>query len=280
MHDLVSMPEADATDARIVDMWVNLHESASTRKAYALEAKRFSQFVGKPLRQVGFGDLIAFRDSLGGSPASKRRAMAAVKSLLGFGHRIGALTFDVGRAVKAPKAPSRLAQRIMTAEDAKAIIGAAHGRDAALLALLYVAGVRVSELVSLTWRDLPAPGIVTVQNGKGGKSRVVRIPESVWRSIVALRGDASDDGFVFAGRHGAMMDTSNVLLLVRKYARAAGVAGNVSPHWFRHAHASHALDLGSTLAEVRDTLGHASVATTSAYLHARPDRSSGLRLLL
>jgi integrase/recombinase XerD len=76
------------------------------------------------------------------------------------------------------------------------------------------------------------------------------------------------------------MDTSNVLLIVRKIAKAAGVQGAVSPHWLRHSHASHSLERGATVAEVRDTLGHGSIATTSAYLHARPDRSSGLRLAI
>jgi integrase/recombinase XerD len=58
-------------------------------------------------------------------------------------------------------------------------------------------------------------------------------------------------------------------------ATKAGVNPGISAHWLRHAHASHALDRGATIAEVKDTLGHANVATTSAYLHARPGISSG-----
>jgi integrase/recombinase XerD len=58
----------------------------------------------------------------------------------------------------------------------------------------------------------------------------------------------------------------------------AGIAHAVSPHWLRHAHGSHALDRGATLAEVQTTLGHANVATTSGYLHARPNTSCGLKL--
>ena len=54
----------------------------------------------------------------------------------------------------------------------------------------------------------------------------------------------------------------------------AGVDGNVSPHWLRHAHASHALERGAPVALVRDTLGHSSVSTTNGYLHARPNDSS------
>jgi site-specific recombinase XerD len=66
--------------------------------------------------------------------------------------------------------------------------------------------------------------------------------------------------------------------MIKRAAERAGVNSEVSAHWLRHAHASHALGRGATVGEVRDTLGHANVATTSAYLHASPDRSSGLVL--
>ena len=69
-----------------------------------------------------------------------------------------------------------------------------------------------------------------------------------------------------------------IAAFVKRIAKAAGITGAVSPHWLRHAHASHALDHGATLAEVQATLGHASVGTTSTYLHARPKSSSGLKL--
>ena len=61
-------------------------------------------------------------------------------------------------------------------------------------------------------------------------------------------------------------------------ARRAGVAGKVSPHWMRHAYASHALDRGAPIHVLKETLGHSSIAVTSAYVHARPTESSSLYL--
>ena len=66
--------------------------------------------------------------------------------------------------------------------------------------------------------------------------------------------------------------------MIKAAAERANVNPSVSAHWLRHAHASHALTRGATVAEVKDTLGHANVATTSTYLHAHPDKSSGLML--
>jgi integrase/recombinase XerD len=60
--------------------------------------------------------------------------------------------------------------------------------------------------------------------------------------------------------------------------KRAGIDAPVSPHWLRHAHARYAIDRGATLPEVQATLGHANIATTSGYLHARPESSSGLPL--
>jgi integrase/recombinase XerD len=73
-----------------------------------------------------------------------------------------------------------------------------------------------------------------------------------------------------------------VYAMVKRAAAKAGidpeVASRISPHWLRHAHASHAIDGDATVPEVQETLGHGNIATTSGYLHARPGSSSGLRL--
>ncbi len=75
-------------------------------------------------------------------------------------------------------------------------------------------------------------------------------------------------------RAAGTLDPSAAWRIVRKAAARAEVDGNVSPHWLRHAHASHALERGAPVALLRDTLGHASVSTTNGYLHARPNDSS------
>ncbi|HYQ91573.1 MAG TPA: tyrosine-type recombinase/integrase, partial [Candidatus Competibacteraceae bacterium] len=74
------------------------------------------------------------------------------------------------------------------------------------------------------------------------------------------------------------LDRSQVHRIVRAAARRAGLTMPVSPHWLRHAHASHALERGAPIHLVQQTLGHASVATTGVYLHARPGDSSALYL--
>jgi len=128
----------------------------------------------------------------------------------------------------------------------------------------------------LKWSDLQGrdtAGQITVF-GKGGKTRTVLMPQSVWNSLMSLRGDAGNGDPVFRSRKGGHLDESMVWRIVRKAAKRAGIAKEVSCHWLRHAHASHALDRGAPIHLVQQTLGHSSVATTGRYLHARPTDSS------
>jgi integrase/recombinase XerD len=229
---------------------------------------------------VTLTDLQAWAETLGqGSPASQNRALTAVKSLLSFAHQSGCLPFNVGIAVKLRPSRDGLSQRILEeSEVARLVEAAAPGRNRVMLKLLYVSGVRVSELCGLKWCDaLPRQdaGQITVF-GKGGKTRTVLLRPKVWLQVLSLRGEAQAVDPIFPSRNGGgPLDPSQVRRIVYAAARKAGLEQKVSPHWMRHAHASHALDRSAPIHLVQATLGHASVATTGRYLHARPNASSG-----
>ena len=104
---------------------------------------------------------------------------------------------------------------------------------------------------------------------------MILLSAGVWRELVGLRRSAGPDTPVFQSRkRGGLLDPSQVLRIVRAAARRAAIPVDVSPHWLRHSHASHTLDRGAPIHLVQQTLGHASVATTGKYLHARPTERS------
>jgi integrase/recombinase XerD len=146
---------------------------------------------------------------------------------------------------------------------------------------MYAAGLRVSEVCGLKWRDVQereeGAGQINVY-GKGGKTRVVLLSPETWVESFALKGSCGDGGAddpVFASRKGkGHLHPSQVKRIIQAAAERAGIDAPVSPHWLRHAHASHALDRGAPIHLVQATLGHASVATTGKYLHARLEDSS------
>ncbi|MEO5970553.1 MAG: tyrosine-type recombinase/integrase [Bdellovibrionia bacterium] len=154
-------------------------------------------------------------------------------------------------------------------------------RDQLILKTLYSGGFRVSELVSLSWEDLQpregGSGQITVI-GKGNKKRVVIISKGVFQGILKQKPENArpfDPIFVSREKESPRLSVRMVQVIVDKARLRAGITKKVSPHWLRHAHASHALDRGAPIHLVQVTLGHASVATTGKYLHARPQESSG-----
>jgi integrase/recombinase XerD len=153
-------------------------------------------------------------------------------------------------------------------------------RDHALLRLLYAAGLRVSEVVALTWTNVQPRGErgqVTVF-GKGGKTPSILISAATYQELLALRGPSWAPVFASRGggaaKRGGPLHRSQVLRLIQAAARRTGMDGHVSPHRLRHAHASHVLDRGAPLSLVRETLGHASIAVTGRFTRARPSASS------
>src|SRR5579862_8129430 len=114
-QDSVSLipPAAADTDEQLVKLW--LHErSPHTQRAYLADFRRFRDHAAKSLAKITLADLQAFSELVGElAPASRYRALSAVKSLLAFGHRIGYLPFDVGRVLRLPAVRDRLAERIL-----------------------------------------------------------------------------------------------------------------------------------------------------------------------
>lgn len=272
------VPSGASTDAALIDLWLRTKRSANTRDAYRRDADRLLG-RGVPLARLTLSDLVTFAESLGDlAPASQKRTVAAIKSLLTFAHRTGAIPVNVGAALPLPRVPEGLSGRIVEEEAVLRLL--ALETDPVrhlLLRLLYAGGLRVSELCGLRWEHAQArktAGQITV-TGKGDKARVVVLRAETWKALQAIRPPLIDPAApIFASRSGKALDRQAVHRIVKAAAVRAGLPAGFSSHWLRHAHASHALERGASIALVKETLGHTSIATTGRYLHARPDESS------
>jgi site-specific recombinase XerD len=281
---LLKPPAQADDDAQMVRLWLARSSSPNTRRNYEREARQFMASIGKPLGAVRMGELQDYIAARPGSSATVALTAAALKSLFAFAQEVGFLRFNIGAAVKVPPIKNTLAERIIAEADALLMIRQEPVlRNRVLLTVLYGGGLRISEVCGLRWRDLMArdeAGQATVF-GKGGKTRAVLLSATTWKVLTALREDQvaklatwSADEPVFLSRKGGALDPSAVHRVVKAAAARIGLPGEVSAHWLRHAHASHSLDRGAPIHLVQATLGHASVATTGRYLHARPSESS------
>jgi len=306
-RDLAVISEG-TTEVKLIDLWVRLKKSPHTQRAYRRDIEVFSAFVEKPLALVTLEDALDFCDNLNEieiinkrgeakqlEDNSKRRIINSVKSLYSFAYTSGIFPANVMAAIKPPTAKSAISQRILSeATVLKIILLEQDPRNHAILHTLYAAGLRVSELCNLRWRHVirREEGVqLDIMSGKGDKQRHVLLGESSWSVISVIREDASADDFVFQSRQevsregrykGTRLDTTTIFRIVREAAKRASVPNwfEVSPHWLRHCHGSHAIDRKAPLTVVRDTLGHSNIAVTNEYAKARPDQSSSQYLPL
>ena len=267
--------------AQLVEMWL-FGRSPRTIDVYRRYTHRFLSYVNKPLHLVSLADMQGWQKTLEGmAPNSQRIAIAAVKSFLKFAQNTGVLEVNLGVLMRAPKGKDALTERILTEQEVAALIACETDlRNLLILRLLYIAGLRVSELCTLKWSDtVPRgeTGQITVF-GKGEKTRTILLPATLWKQLQQLRGDVSINDPVFRSKNGRPLDRIRVFRIVKAAASRAGIQGNVSPHWLRHAHASHSLDRGSPLHLTQRTLGHSRIGTTERYLHVRPNDSSAMYL--
>ena len=293
-QDLLRLSRCPAqNDPDMIELWLNTQRSEMTRQGYRRDIDSFNRYVGKELRSLTLADVLAYRQHLesvltNGKPYSQstiNRRVNVVKSCLKFATQQGYLGVNPAIAVKLPQQPNAINERYLTEADVLRMIDRTeNSRDRALLKLLYCAGLRVSELCGMTWRDVSqsddGKGVVTVM-GKGQKQRSIAIGVDLCRELVTMRGASAIESPVFASRKGkGHLDPSQVCRIVATAGKNADIDRPVSPHWLRHAHATHSLDRGASIKLVQTTLGHSSIQTTGRYLHSRPSDSSGLYLAI
>jgi integrase/recombinase XerC len=261
--------------------------SPHTVRAYVATAHRLIEFLGRHRgEEIGrFGllnlhasDLRAFladRRAQGLGASSAAREMSAVRAFLTYAAEEQGNSPQLPRT-RAPKRPRTLprpaspADAVALAEEAEA--GAANdwlgARDLAILLLLYGAGLRVAEAMSLTARVLPLGQAMRV-TGKRNKTRIVPLVPAVREAITAyvalcpypLAGDAR----LFVGAKGGPLNPDLVRRAVRGARARLGLPDTLTPHALRHSFATHLLARGADLRSLQELLGHASLSSTQIY---------------
>jgi integrase/recombinase XerC len=294
--ELTAFPAAPALAAAAAAWLVHLAHarrlSAHTIEAYGRDLRQFLAFLaerfGAPPRIVDFTDcapadlraFLALRRAEGVDGRSLQRALSALRSLARHIARESGKTAAALDAVRAPKAARRL-PRPLSPPDAKAVTTTAPrdgearepwvlARDAAVLALCYGAGLRISEALSIRRADAPVgeTEAITIV-GKGQKSRSAPIIAPVRRAVedylklcpFALK----PAGPLFVGAKGGPLSPRIVQLAMARMRGALGLPESATPHALRHSFASHLLARGGDLRTIQDLLGHASLSTTQVY---------------
>ncbi len=260
--------------------------SPYTVRNYAGDVKGFLDFLaGQGIHSLGTVSHTTLRSYLGWlhergvSRGSINRKASALRSFFRYLKQVKAVDSEPTATLSAPKMEQRLPTFLTHGEMARLIdapdISTVYGiRDRAILELLYAAGLRVSEIVSLNLSDIDLGSRQLRVWGKGAKERValmgVPAAEALGLYIedgrTRLQGSTPSPA-VFLNRFGERLAARRVQHIVKRYARQAGLDLRVFPHIMRHTFATHMLDGGADLRVVQDLMGHTKLSTTQIYTH-------------
>ncbi|MEW6079762.1 MAG: site-specific tyrosine recombinase XerD [Thermodesulfobacteriota bacterium] len=260
--------------------------SKNTLAAYGSDLARYVDFLkNNQIENVSADDmpvvlkyLIDMRSS-GLDKRSRARHLVALRGFYKYLTQEKIIRHNPVTVVDMPKIGLKLPDVLSVSEVAALLdapdTGNAKGkRDAAMLELLYAAGLRVSELVNITVQNVNTEVSFVRVFGKGAKERVVPIGsiaagklEDYIRNIRPLLLKNQTSRYLFIAWRGNPMTRQGFWKLLKKYARAAGIEKRVTPHSLRHSFASHLLEGGADLRSVQMMLGHTDIATTQIYTH-------------
>jgi integrase/recombinase XerD len=256
-----------------------------TVAAYARDLQGFWVFVEGRGRShwgaVALADLqdyFAAQEARGLSARSRARGLSALRQFFRFLQREEQVAANPVELLDSPRLPRRLPQ-VLGEEDVAALLAApdpgtpAGLRDQALLEVLYATGLRVSELVGLTFKQLDLRRGVVRPLGKGSKERVVPMVAVAVEKVQLYLDQARprllqgrESPYVFINHRGGKLSRQGFWKLLKQYAIKAGVK-TLSPHTLRHSFATHLLSRGANLRVLQMLLGHADLATTQIYTH-------------
>ncbi len=216
--------------------------------------------------------------------ASLARKLTALRVFARFLVRENLRRDDFAALLAGPKLSRRLPGTLTAAEIVRLLAAPTGGdpralRDRALLELFYSSGLRVSELAGVVLQQLDLEQGYLRVFGKGSKERVVPVGSRARDAIAAYLASGRPHfvkprtgSQLFLSNRGAALSRVMLWMIVKKYARRAGIAGNVKPHALRHSFATHLLTGGADLRAIQEMLGHASISTTQIYTAVEPRR--------
>ncbi|MFA7620160.1 MAG: site-specific tyrosine recombinase XerD [Thiohalomonadaceae bacterium] len=271
-------------------LWMERGLSENTLAAYRRDLEGLGQWLAARGDSLGAAsrslllDYLQARNAQGVKPRTAARFRSTLRRFYRYLVREKLREDDPSARIDAPHLGRPLPDTLTEAE-VEALLAAPNPddvlglRDRAMLEVLYATGLRVSELVGLTLPQVSlTQGLVRVM-GKGSKERLVPLGEEAvaWidRYLVhgrpALMGCRPSEA-LFVSRRGDAMTRQTFWHLIKRHARSAGIAKQLSPHTLRHAFATHLLNHGADLRVVQMLLGHSSLSTTQIYTHVARER--------
>ena len=275
-------------NAKLIDQfidfyWLTTGASKNTLSAYRSDLKIFSQWLNETsLIEVNkklIQDYFLYRQSTHISSSTQSRVLTCLHSFYQFLLDNNLINTDPTEQLSYPKLEKKLpvflniqeVEKLLEAPNSSSLFGQ---RDRAMLELLYSCGLRVSELINLSYHNINIKEEFIRIHGKGNKERILPMGEIAIEYLksdesnsrpILLKNGQSDSYFL--SNRGKAMSRQNFFYIIKAYATQAGIDKPLSPHSLRHAFATHLVQKGADLRSVQLMLGHSDISSTQLYTH-------------
>lgn len=262
-------------------IFVEKKYSKNTFKSYKADLKQFLDFVNKAVNTITIDDVQKYFDNLKFlqiNSSTLARKYSSLNTFFKFLIINNIIKSNPMEFIEYPKLSKKLpeyltpeeVEKILNIIETKNYIGI---RDRALFELMYSTGLRVSEVINITFMDIDLKNNILKIKGKGNKERVIPFGKicndfiNKYLSFSRIQLNKKNLPFLFLSRRGDKLSRITIWKNMKKYAIAAGIRKNIYPHILRHSFATHLISNGADIRFVQELLGHESILTTEIYTH-------------
>lgn len=254
--------------------------SKNTTQSYKTDLKKFKNYYeNKDLLTITSKDIDKFIQTLNDlAPTTVSRYISSLKTFYSYFLKLGRISFNPTDGIRSPKLGVHLPTYLTIDEINKLldieVVDAFSSRNKAILELMYATGLRISEVITLEFKNIDYDECIVRVMGKGSKERIVPIndyaikylkdyidnyrPELVKKEI---------NNYLFLNNHGEMLSRQGIFKIIKNYASIKGIKKTIGPHTLRHTFATHLLENGADLRVIQELLGHSDISTTQIYTH-------------
>ncbi|MCA9478710.1 MAG: tyrosine-type recombinase/integrase [Nanoarchaeota archaeon] len=250
--------------------------SPNTQRNYFAINSDFLTHINKPIEEIDTNDVKIYLSHLLTTKQASPSTVALARSAILF--LLKEVMEKSVKSIKTPKIPRKLPV-IANRDELQSIFDQVNHKSRLLLQLIYAAGLRVSEVVSLKATDFEFnENHGWVRDGKGGKDRMFIYPESLGKELQRyLRKRSVESIYLFPGRDGTQMTTRNIQQILKKAVEKAAISKGITPHKLRHSFATHLLEAGNDVRIIQELLGHSNLQTTQIYTHVAKEQLKSVK---
>lgn len=259
---------------------VEANYSKNTINSYENDLNKFEEYYkSKDLLKITSKDIEKYIQTLSDlAPTTVSHNISSLKTFYSYFLKQGRISNNPTDGIKSPKLGIHLPTYLTIDEVNKLldieVTDAFSSRNKAILELMYATGLRISEVISLEFKNIDYDECIIRVMGKGSKERIVPVNDYAIKYLKEYINNYRPElvkneinNYIFLNNHGRMLTRQGIFKIIKNYAALKNIKKTIGPHTLRHTFATHLLENGADLRVIQELLGHSDISTTQIYTH-------------